>query len=196
MEEIKIHKARQSHKESKDPKSEIKSQITYNDIRAGINNEVNDKFASPSIVAYERNQTDTIVKLMDEFEEDTAIPTDLDLLFNFNASINLMEAKWLRRYNAYNKGLETNTRKLEVLEAIITQEYKRNPDVHNGLLLSDKEIKNLIIINPDHIELEEKINNIKAVMSVVEKAMARIDSISYRISNAINILRVKNNLQW
>jgi len=175
---------------------ELKAPATYNEIRAGITVELNLKFSSPSIIEFERNQTHTVTQLMNEFEEDTAVPTDLDLLYNYNASINIIESKWVRRHNEYNRFLEKNTKKLLALEALITQEYKRNPEVHNGVLLNDKEIKNLITINPEHIELEEKINNIRAVLSVIEKAMARIDSISYRISNAINILRIKNNMQW
>ena len=142
------------------------------------------------------HQTETVTNLMVEFEEDTAVPEDLDLLYNFNASLNVTEAKWLRRYNTYNKALSLNQKKLEVLESTITQEYKRNPDVHNGLLINDKEIRNLIVINVEHIELEEKIANVKAILSVIEKAMARIDSMSYRIGNAINILRIKHTLQW
>lgn len=175
---------------------ELKAPVTYNEIRAGITVELNLKFSSPSIIEFERNQTHTVTQLMNEFEEDTAVPQDLDLLYNYNASINIIESKWVRRHNEYNRFLEKNLKKLLALEALITQEYKRNPEVHNGVLLNDKEIKNLITINPEHIELEEKINNIRAVLSVIEKAMARIDSISYRISNAINILRIKNNMQW
>lgn len=175
---------------------ELKAPATYNEIRAGITVELNLKFSSPSIIEFERNQTHTVTQLMNEFEEDTAVPTDLDLLYNYNASINIIESKWVRRHNEYNRFLEKNLKKLLALEALITQEYKRNPEVHNGVLLNDKEIRNLITINPEHIELEEKINNIRAVLSVIEKAMSRIDSISYRISNAINILRIKNNMQW
>jgi uncharacterized protein (DUF342 family) len=173
-----------------------KTLITYNEIREGIASEINSKFSTSTITGFEENRIESVTKLLQEFEEDTALPTDLDLLYNFNASINITEAKWLRRYSEYSRGLEKNTKKLETIEAMITQKYKRDPEVHNGVLLSDKEIKNLIVINQEHIELEEKIGNTKAVLSIIEKALSRIDSLSYRINNAINTLKVKHDLQW
>ena len=190
MEEAKNKAKPKSHK------NEAKTPVTYNEIRAGIVDEVNKHFSTSNIVAYEKNQLDSVTQFVNEFEQDTAVPEDLDLLYNYNAGINLIESKWIRRYNSYNKGLTTNLKKLEVLEARITQEYKRNPEVHNGVLLNDKEIRNLIVLYPEHIELEEKIINIKAILSVIEKAISRIDSISYRITNAVNILKIKNNMQW
>lgn len=180
---------------SKEPKSlEPRVQITYNDLRKGIAEEVNSKFNTPVIEAFSKNEEDTITSLMDEFKEDTTVPTDLDLLYNYNASINTTISKWVKRYVRYSSGLAKNEKKLIVLDAIITEEYKRNPDAHNGILLTDKEIRNIILINQDHIELEEKINSIKAVIYVIEMAISRLKDMTYIIKNANETLKIKHYL--
>lgn len=189
MEEAKKHKTRTA-KEHK--AVEPKVHVTYNELRAEIVDEVNAKFDSPKITSFEKSQEDSITVLMAEFEEDTEVPKDLDLLYNYNASINILIGKWLKKHVKYSHGLEKNNRRLEALEAMMTQEYKRNPLAHNGLLLNDKEIRNIILISPEHIELVEKINNIKAVISVIEMAISRLKDMSFTIKNALETLRIKH----
>lgn len=184
---------KKSRKTSKEPKSnETKNYIVYNEIRPGIIKDINEKFNTETIIAFEKSSEETISSLIEEFTVDTTIPTDLDLLYNFNANINVCLSKWIKRHDKYSKGLSKNERKLQALEALITNKYKRDPDIHKGLLLNDKEIKNLITVNDDHIELEEKINNIKAIMSVIEMAISRLKDMSYAIRNALDALKIKN----
>lgn len=183
-------KAKRVSKDSKT--SEVKTYVNYNQLRSGIIEDVNQKFDSPNIKAFEKAQEDTITALMNEFEEDTRVPTDLDLLYNYNASINILIGKWLKKHAKYSTGLAKNERKLLVLEAEITHKYKRDPEAHNGLLLNDKEIRNIIVLNNDHIELEEKINSIKAVIAVIEMALARLKDMSFTIKNALETLRIKH----
>ncbi len=185
--------AKSKTRTSREPKNhEPKVHVTYNELRREIAEEINQKFDSPVIKAFEKSEEDTITKLMDEFTEDTTVPTDLDLLYNYNANINILISKWVKRHVRYSSGLSKNEKKLIVLEAKITYEYKQNPEAHNGVLLSDKEIKNMILINQDHIELEEKINSIKAVISVIEMAISRLKDMSYTIRNALETLRIKH----
>lgn len=183
-------------KDSTEVKVEPKVYLNYNPIRYGVYEEVKKQFNTPEIKEFEAKTSDSVTVFLKEFEEDTAVPTDLDLLYNFNASLNVIESKWLRRHDQYSKALDKHSKMLETLKAKIIYEYKRNPDAHNGLLLSDKEIANIILMNDDFVNVEQKIANLKAIISVVEKALARIDGMSYRINNAINALKIKHELQW
>lgn len=183
-------KAKRVSKDSKS--SEVKTYVNYNQLRSGIIEDINKKFDNPIIQSFEKAQEDTITALMAEFEEDTRVPTDLDLLYNYNASINILIGKWLKKHSKYSTGLSKNERKLLVLEAEITYKYKRDPDAHNGLLLNDKEIRNIIVLNEDHIQLEEKINSIKAVIAVIEMALARLKDMSFTIKNALETLRIRH----
>lgn len=186
-------KTKKVSKDSKDSSSpEVKNYVNYNQLRSGIIDDINKKFESPSIKAFEKSRDDSITKLMQEFEEDTEVPTDLDLLYNYNANINILIGKWLKKHSKYTTGLSKNERKLLALEADITYKYKRDPEAHNGVLLNDKEIRNIIILSDEHIELEEKINNIKAVIAVIEMALARLKDMSFTIKNALETLKIKH----
>lgn len=193
MGDEKVRKGRSS----KEPKvEEPRLNLRYNELREGIIREIEAKFSTPEISKYEANEEISATKYLKEFEEDTTVPEDLDMLYNFNASLNICETKWLRRHDTFSKSLTKNKAKREALTALIIQEYKRNPDAHNGLLLSDKEIANLVILNPDRIELEMKIANIEAIISIIEKALSRIDGMSFRIKNALNTLAIKHRMQF
>ena len=175
---------------------EVKIPVTYNQLREGVAAEINKMYRSEKIESFERITTHTVTKMFAEMKEDLSIPKDLDLLLNFNLGIGDLMEKWVKYHLTYSSGLKSNNNKLESLEAKITLEYKRNPDVHNGVLLSDKEIKNLILVNPEYIELLEKINNASAILSVINNAMTQLGSLSYHVTNTVNMLKIKNNLQW
>lgn len=128
---------------------------------------------------YEMNVT----KLFNEIKDDLTIPNKLDDLINFNMGIGLIREKYFKAYAKVLLKEKKLKHRLEVLEAGLIQEYKRNPDVHNGILIQKDEIKNLILTNPRRIELQQEIIHVEVLLDLYTRAMDDIKNISYHIGN-------------
>lgn len=142
------------------------------------------------VEAYEKN----VEKLLKEITYDLTIPNKLDDLINFNMGIGLIREKY---FNAYGKILLKEKKlnhKLEVLEAALTQEYKRNPEVHNGILIQKDEVKNLLLINPKRIELQQELIHIKVLLDLYTRAMDEINKISFAITNQKDLYKLQMSL--
>jgi len=164
------------------------------EVKTGMKNEIDSMYNSPNVEKYEVGSKISIVDLMAELKTDMTLPTDADLLANFQLGIGLILEKWLMKFSHYSVKLKKNKNKLKSLEAKIIQEYKRNPAVYNGVLVDEKESRNIVLIHPEYIELLEQINNIEVIMDVIDKAMAQIGSLSFHVNNSVNIAKLQIGL--
>lgn len=164
------------------------------EVKTGMKSDIDLMYNSTQVKTYETNSKVSIVDLMAELKTDMTLPTDADLLANFQLGIGLILEKWLMKFSQYSVKLKKNKNKLKSLEAKIIQEYKRNPAVYNGVLVDEKESRNIVLIHPEYIELLEQINNIEVIMDVIDKAMAQIGSLSFHVNNSINIAKLQIGL--
>lgn len=177
-----------SKSKSPDESEVIRTPVTYNELRSKIIEEINVDFNTEKIEKIRYGSDYSISKLMKEVEKDFVIPNTLEGLENFNLGIGLIISKYMREFAVVSKQLDQTKHKLSVLEAKIEQEYKRNPDAHNNIKLEKAEIRNIILINPEHILLVEQVNNMQLVFDLFNKALNQIDKLSFHVSNAKDLL--------
>ena len=139
---------------------------------------------------YEKNVT----KLFNEIKDDFTIPTKLEDLLNYNMGIGLIREKYFKAYSQVLLKEKKLKHRLEVLEAGLIQEYKRNHDVHNGILIQKDEIKNLVQMNPRRIELQQEIVHVEVLLELYTQAMDHIKNISYHVQNQKDIHRFLMNM--
>ena len=180
-------------------KSKEKEEIvvpTFQEIRLGIAKELSAHFKSDSILVSMEKSEETITGLMEDFKRDFNLPMDLDLLLNFNMGLGDINARWLSKYSRHKISLTSHENKQKALENKIYMEYKFNPEYSMGRYLNEKELKSLYLINPEYIELTEKINHLKAILSVIEMAIEQMKNLNWHVKNTIDIIKIKNNMQW
>lgn len=139
---------------------------------------------------YDKN----VETLLDEIKNDLTVPNKLDDLINFNMGIGLIREKYFKAYAKVLLKEKKLNHKLEVLEAALTQEYKRNPEVHNGILIQKDEIKNLILINPKRIELQQELIHVKVLLDIYTKAMDDVRNISFTVTNQKDLYKLQMSL--
>lgn len=139
---------------------------------------------------YEMN----ITKLFNEIKDDLTIPTKLDDLINFNMGIGLIREKYFKAYAKVLLKEKKLKHRLEVLEAGLIQEYKRNHEVHNGILLQKDEIKNLVQMNPRRIELQQEIVHVEVLLDLYSRAMDDIKNLSYSVGNQKELYKLSINM--
>lgn len=164
--------------------------VSVNNISDNVFKKINETFSSPGIKQFEEGRDNVISKILDEIENDLRIPEKLEDLIQYNVGIGLLLKKYEKESLHYIGILEKLERKIEFMEATLEQEYKRNPDVYNGIRLEKREIDNLILINENHVKLVEKKENIKLICQLYADAKDRILKSAFSIKNQIDAIKI------
>ena len=154
-----------------------------NPISPNVIEKINENFTSEKLQNVSKFFETNVTKLLNEIKEDFTVPTKPDEIINFNMGVGLIREKYFKAYCQVSLKEKKLKHRLEVLEASLIQEYKRNPEVHNGILLQKDELKNLIVINPQRIELQQELLHVEVLLDLYSKAMDEIKNVSFHVKN-------------